>query len=450
MFQRFYAQGTEAGLDLDIQVDPGKRVYCFFGRNGAGKTILLENLGRALLLAHVMFEDKAQAPAPSTTPDTTPALNASLQGVYNDAEVRSALNALKLRIPTEVHLDEAKIKTAAQKWGITDFENWKMLISDPWRSKGTRFVIDHPVIAISARDRGFTGNLASDRVRLLGSRAARFVQAFLRTYQAVTRQSVETESLAEWLIARLVVNPAFSRSDDRSFEVEVVLRLMEELDPPTFGGITSKSSEGALQAISYVDGQLWLGRTPLDKLPSGFISIIKLFQEILGGYAGWTAFTQEKRLADLEGIVLIDELEAHLHPTWQARILPLLKRFFPRTTFIVCTHSPLIVATTEEGEAYELVRENNKVTAAKLGNPRAWYLADVYEQAFHVDLPPSDDSANVPDLLLDFSIKVKDHLRTKEPAIKAEAEALYERIVPSVPSTDPRRASLDALKGMLQ
>ena len=60
MFQRFYAEGTEAGLDLDIELEPDKRVYCFIGRNGAGKTVLLENLGRALLLAHAMFErDKA-------------------------------------------------------------------------------------------------------------------------------------------------------------------------------------------------------------------------------------------------------------------------------------------------------------------------------------------------------------------------------------------------------
>jgi hypothetical protein len=225
---------------------------------------------------------------------------------------------------------------------------------------------------------------------------------------------------------------------------------MEELDRAEFGGISTRSPDGLLRAVGFHDGRLWLGRTPLDKLPSGFVSIIKLFQEILGGYAGWTAFENEKDLANLDGIVLIDEIEAHLHPMWQARILPLLKRFFPRTTFFVCTHSPLIVASTEEGEAYELVRADRRVTARKLGNPRAWYLADVYEQAFHVELPTSDNGVSVPDLLLDFSIKVKEHLRTKEPTLKQEAEALYERLAPSVPSTDPRRASLDALKDMLR
>jgi hypothetical protein len=246
------------------------------------------------------------------------------------------------------------------------------------------------------------------------------------------------------------VNPAFVKQDDRSFEVDTMLRLMETLAPETFGGISARTPDGALGGIQYANGKLWLGNAPFDKLPSGWISIMKLFQEILGGYGGWTAFTGEKDLSAVDGIVLIDEIDAHVHPTWQARILPLLRRFFPRTTFYVCTHSPLIVATTEEGEAYELVREERRVTAHKLGNPRAWYLADLCEVAFHVPPPPVDDATALPDMLLDFSVQVKDYLGTKDPARKAGAEALYERILPSVPPTDPRRASLDALRDMLR
>jgi energy-coupling factor transporter ATP-binding protein EcfA2 len=437
MFERFYAEGTEAGLDLDIELELSKRVYCFIGRNGAGKTVLLETLGRALLLAHAMFDIVH--------------LDKPLQkyaGLISHAGL-TELHSLRLNVPRELHLANLKLKTASQPWTVTDLKTWAT--SSPSGPSGGRFFgLDQPLVVIGARDRGFVENLSSNRVQLLGSHDSRFLQAFLRTYQAVTRQRVDVESLADWLVARLVVHPAFAGTDDRSFEVETILRLMEELDPFEFRGLATRSPEGFLGAIRYSDGNLWLGRTPIDKLPSGFVSIIKLFQEILGGYAGWTAFQDEKDLANLDGIVLIDEIEAHLHPMWQARILPLLKRFFPRTTFFVCTHSPLIVASTEEGEAYELVRADRRVTARKLGNPRAWYLADVYEQAFHVELPTSDNGVNVPDLLLDFSIKVKEHLRTKEPALKQEAEALYERLAPSVPPTDPRRASLDALKDMLR
>jgi predicted ATP-binding protein involved in virulence len=45
-----------------------------------------------------------------------------------------------------------------------------------------------------------------------------------------------------------------------------------------------------------------------------------------------------------EGVVLIDELDIHLHPTWQRDIAELLRRQFPNLQFIVATHSPLIAA----------------------------------------------------------------------------------------------------------
>jgi AAA domain, putative AbiEii toxin, Type IV TA system len=436
MFKHFRAEKTEAGLDLDIEVEPDKQVYCFFGRNGAGKTVLLETLGRTLLLAHTMFARRPDNGAP-VGPGAGGSEKQRFVGVFADAGLRERLLKLSLRIPTEVHLDARAVKTAADRWGITGLEAWQMT------GRG-RFFIDRPVVAIGARNRGFTENLTSTGIRLLGSRADRFVDAYLRTYGVLTRQPVETESLAEWLTARLAMNPVFARFDDRTFEVDTMLRLLEDLAPETFLGIATRTP------IQYANGQLFLGNTPFEKLPSGFISIMKLFQEILGGYGGWTAFTDEKDLGQVDGIVLIDEIDAHIHPTWQSRVLPLLKRFFPRTTFYICTHSPLIVATTEAGEAYELMRDESRVTAHKLGNPREWYLADLCETAFHVTPPPLDDSANVPGMLLDFSVEVKDYLGTKDPARKASAETLYERIIPSVPPTDPRRPSLDALRGMLR
>ncbi len=54
------------------------------------------------------------------------------------------------------------------------------------------------------------------------------------------------------------------------------------------------------------------------------------------------------------GVVLIDELELHLHPTWQLEVVEKLRRTFPRIQFIVTTHSPFIVQTAREGEVIKL------------------------------------------------------------------------------------------------
>ncbi|MEL6942049.1 MAG: AAA family ATPase, partial [Bacteroidota bacterium] len=49
-----------------------------------------------------------------------------------------------------------------------------------------------------------------------------------------------------------------------------------------------------------------------------------------------------------EGIVLIDEIDLHLHPRWQRRIIPALRKTFPNIQFIVTTHSPQVLSTTTE------------------------------------------------------------------------------------------------------
>ena len=50
---------------------------------------------------------------------------------------------------------------------------------------------------------------------------------------------------------------------------------------------------------------------------------------------------------EAEAILMIDELDLHLHPTWQQKIIPDLRKVFPNTQIIATTHSPEIVTTVE-------------------------------------------------------------------------------------------------------
>jgi hypothetical protein len=54
------------------------------------------------------------------------------------------------------------------------------------------------------------------------------------------------------------------------------------------------------------------------------------------------------------GVVLIDEIDAHLHPTWQTRIGEWFTQYFPNIQFIVTTHSPLICRACEKGTIWRL------------------------------------------------------------------------------------------------
>lgn len=59
-------------------------------------------------------------------------------------------------------------------------------------------------------------------------------------------------------------------------------------------------------------------------------------------FLGWALTTQQESLSDLQGIVIIDELEQHLHPKWQRRIIPALQDTWPQVQFFATTHSPLV------------------------------------------------------------------------------------------------------------
>ena len=60
---------------------------------------------------------------------------------------------------------------------------------------------------------------------------------------------------------------------------------------------------------------------------------------------------------DYQGIVLIDELETHLHIELQKKIFPFLTKFFPKIQFIVTTHSPYILNSISNAKAYDLERQ---------------------------------------------------------------------------------------------
>ncbi|WP_223592641.1 AAA family ATPase [Neobacillus bataviensis] len=67
----------------------------------------------------------------------------------------------------------------------------------------------------------------------------------------------------------------------------------------------------------------------------------------------------ESVVEETPGVVLIDELDLHLHPSWQRRIVEDLKRTFPKVQFITTTHSPFIIQSLEEGELRRLHEQDD-------------------------------------------------------------------------------------------
>ena len=70
-----------------------------------------------------------------------------------------------------------------------------------------------------------------------------------------------------------------------------------------------------------------------------------------------------------EAVVLIDEVELHLHPSWQQRILPDLMRVFPNAQFLVATNSAQVLTTVEPDRLLQLAREDGEIVVGGVVSP---------------------------------------------------------------------------------
>ncbi|MHC4334784.1 MAG: AAA family ATPase [Planctomycetota bacterium] len=101
----------------------------------------------------------------------------------------------------------------------------------------------------------------------------------------------------------------------------------------------------------------WKKNMPLRDLADGYKSTFLWVTDLLG----WAFSFDEsiKRARQIEGIVIIDELEQHLHATWQRVVIERLRNTFPKVQFFAATHSPLIAANVgnlgSEGSADKLI-----------------------------------------------------------------------------------------------
>jgi len=181
-----------------------------------------------------------------------------------------------------------------EKWGYTTFEHISL--------NNGKFICDKPIIFIGAKNRGFTNNIDPDNIKILGNKEARFVESIKRTMSYINGIGLEHEEIANWFVSRLIVNPNFVIADqNKSNEVVTVLKLIEKLEPSYKLVVSNEDGSNSLSML-YHEGQLLINDIPLDKLSTGFVSIIKIFQEIVAGYGGWS---NENDLSQVDGIVFI-------------------------------------------------------------------------------------------------------------------------------------------------
>lgn len=119
------------------------------------------------------------------------------------------------------------------------------------------------------------------------------------------------------------------------------------------------------------------GRLPFgfNELSDGYSSVIQIMSGIMLRMEQNWLLKGTLNEYNFEGIVLIDELETHLHIELQRKILPFLTEFFPRIQFIVSTHSPYILTSVSNATIFDLEK---KVTFNDMSNYSIDNVAEAY------------------------------------------------------------------------
>ncbi len=125
---------------------------------------------------------------------------------------------------------------------------------------------------------------------------------------------------------------------------------------------------------------------PATWLSQGYQSTIAWIADVIG-HGFWE---QESPVepSEMTGLVLIDELDLHLHPRWQVDLIPVLKKVFPRVQFIATTHSPMMLPGITGDELVMLSRDprtGSVVASTTDESPALLTGSQIYRTFFGID-----------------------------------------------------------------
>ena len=104
-------------------------------------------------------------------------------------------------------------------------------------------------------------------------------------------------------------------------------------------------------------------RHTFSELSDGYRNVVAIAADIAIKAAMLNPQLAEKALVMTPGVVLIDELDLHLHPKWQRRVIGDLRRTFPLLQFICTTHSPFLVQSLQSGDELILLAAAKQILA---------------------------------------------------------------------------------------
>jgi predicted ATP-binding protein involved in virulence len=374
-----------------LRVDFHPELTVIAARNGCGKTAILDAVAVALgpfvgafdeaRGAHFAGADVRLARSPGAVPAEMEAqypLTLEARGIIADREAtwRRGLASAKARTTyagARVLIDygkrlERRVRDAAE--GRADSPPVLPLVS----YYGTGRLWSEMRLSTGRKSKGGTSRMKGYADCLTS--ASRY-KAFANWFERLCRAEYEERENPRQL------NAIRGRLSAIREAVDLVLR------PSGWRGIAFKSAEAGIVA-EHDD----YGVVPVSSLSDGIRNLVGLAADIAHRAVRLNSHFGENAVRRTPGIVLIDEVDMHLHPEWQQIVIESLRGAFPGIQFILTTHSPQVLSTVHR-ESVRIVRriEDEWVFEPPEFQTRGVESADVLAGIMGVDPVPQVEEA---------------------------------------------------------
>ena len=360
---------TRAIETARFQFQPGFNLIV--GVNGVGKSTVLDAL-RVCLSAFVKQANNLRTPLEALSLDDI-RVGANALTVTCIGQIRSSEHRYLIHKPREASAPQEK-KVGMPRELVHDTPNQALFLGAAPSLATGREPGGRPLAVLFSTNRAVPSERAPSKRVTAGGTAAAFADAF-------ARRELRLGELAAWMQVQVILQSertlagrALAAFDD------AVSRFL-----PDYAHLRVDSTERPRLLIDH-------GRSTVSvrQMSDGERGILALVLDLTRRLVQANSEMSDP-VAEAEAVVLIDEIDLHLHPKWQRQIVNNLAAAFPRCQFIATTHSPQVVASVRPDQVHLLTSAGIIPLDRSLGMDSNWILRHLME----ADDRPEDAKAAI-------------------------------------------------------
>jgi predicted ATP-binding protein involved in virulence len=330
----------------DLTLDFDTRLNVLIGNNGSGKSSILDCLGA--LLNHISGLVNALYVNSNNIIDFK---NSRPKNIFLDDDISA--NNEKATVQLETILNSLSFLFSIQKNRKNQSNVSAKILDNNPSDRLQSFVhsTNIPVLVYYSVKRDILFEECQDYQQ---EKSNTLLDTYIRAFtggQVVFKEFFEWFKLLEELENELIRdNPNYRDKQLESVRQAVYTFL------PEFKDLRIRRSPELRMTVTKNDSEL-----TINQLSDGEKNLLAMVGDLARRLA--IANPEMEKPEQGSGVVLIDEIELHLHPKWQRMVIPALLRTFPNCQFIITTHSPQVLGEVKDGKIYRLANTESGITA---------------------------------------------------------------------------------------